>query len=79
MPPRLREHRPLLVREVVSVTTNRELKFTPAEMTRLRAVCAALGTSYIELLHFAAMQAVDELEGYASDAEALRAYYEQAR
>jgi hypothetical protein len=69
----------LLVREVVSVTTNRELKFTPAEMTRLRETCRSLGTSYSEFVHFATLQALDEVEAYGRDAEALRAYYEQAK
>ena len=61
------------------MTTNRELKFTPAEMTRLRETCRSLGTSYSEFVKFATLQALDEVDGYARDAEALRAYYEQAK
>lgn len=42
---------------------DRALKFTDAEMVRLRDACRILGTSYIEFAHQAVMQAVDEVIG----------------
>lgn len=45
-----------------------QLEFTRAEMARIRTVCQALGTSYAEFIHFATMQAVTEVEGYAREA-----------
>jgi hypothetical protein len=48
-------------------------------VTRLRETCRSLGTSYSEFVHFATLQALDEVEAYGRDAEALRAYYEQAK
>lgn len=45
-----------------------EVYFTEAERVRLNACRLGLGTSYAELIHFAAMRAIDELEGLAREA-----------
>ncbi len=42
--------------------TNRTLQFDPSEVDRLHDVCRALGTTYVEFVHWAVMQAVDECE-----------------
>jgi hypothetical protein len=50
----------------------RQVQFQPAEMARIRVACQALGISYGEFMHFAVMQAVTELEGYAREEAAAR-------
>jgi hypothetical protein len=42
---------------------NRQLHFTPIELTRIRECARALNTSYADFIHHATMQAVDECEG----------------
>ena len=55
----------------------RRISFTPEQMKRLREVCRALGTSYVQFVEFAVMQAVDEVEGYGRDQEAINDYYQR--
>jgi dCTP deaminase len=43
--------------------TNKTLQFTPEEMTRLRCACRDLGTSYVEFVRHAVVEAIDEHEG----------------
>lgn len=43
--------------------TNRTLQFSPEELTRLRCACRDLGTSYVEFLRHATIEAIDEHEG----------------
>jgi hypothetical protein len=47
--------------------TDRTLRFSPEELTRIRECARALGTSYVEFIHTATMQAVDECEGLDRD------------
>jgi hypothetical protein len=58
---------------------DRTLRFTDEEMARLRRVCADphLRITFGEFLHFAAMQAIDEYEGYVRDDQERWAYYER--
>ena len=42
---------------------NRQLKFTPEEMVRLRECCRGLGTSYADFIRVVVLQALDEYEG----------------
>ena len=51
------------------------ITFAPADRRRLMAACRALGTSYVEFITFATMQAVTECEGYARDQEAIDSFY----
>ena len=48
------------------VPSTRKLSFTPAEMDRLRWCCQALGTTFAEFLHDAALQACDEVQGVSA-------------
>lgn len=56
--------------------SSRDLQFDPADMKRLNLAAQQLATTPAEIIVFATRQALDELEGYARDADALRAYYE---
>ena len=58
--------------------STRRLTFTLAERRRLADVCQVLGTTFEEFVHWATMQALDEMEGYARDAALIRAYYENS-
>lgn len=49
------------------VPVDRTLRFSDAELTRIREACRALNTSYVEFLHHAAMQAVDEVLGISAE------------
>jgi hypothetical protein len=51
-------------------------EFTEEERARMHKVCRALRTSYKEFIHFAVMQSITELEGYANDYEAIHRYYQ---
>jgi hypothetical protein len=42
--------------------------FDDEERERLRLVCRALRTSHKDFIKFAALQAIDECEGYAEEA-----------
>ena len=45
------------------MATNRVLSFSPEELERLRCACRDLGTSYVEWIRHATLEAVDEHEG----------------
>lgn len=60
----------------MSRETNRTLQFSQAELTRIRECARALNTSYVEFIHTATMQAVDECEGISRDR--MRELAEQA-
>lgn len=47
----------------MSPATNRKLEFTPEEMGRIRNAARSLGTSYVEFIRVATLQAADEVEG----------------
>lgn len=49
--------------------------FTKKERERLRRCTEALRTSYIDFIHFATMQAIDEMEGYAEQARQINEHY----
>lgn len=49
------------------MTVNRHLTFSAAEMRRLRETCRALNTSYVEFVHFAVLQALDECDAIARE------------
>lgn len=54
------------------MATNRRVSFTQDEKDRLHDVCRALGTTYVEFMHFAVMQAVTEVEGLGDE---IRRHY----
>ena len=54
---------------------NKQLRFNARDYKRLRDACRALGTSMAEFIEFATLTALDEMEGYARDAEVLRRFY----
>lgn len=60
------------------MVSNRDLHFTPEEMERVRKCAAGLNTSMPEFIWFSTMQAVQECESLAADAERVRAFYAQA-
>jgi hypothetical protein len=45
--------------------SGRTLSFDEGELARIRECCQALGVAYVEFIHKATMDAVEELEGYA--------------
>ena len=51
---------------------NRQLRFSPPEMRRIEAVRLALGTTYVEFIHEAVMQTVEEMETTATELERRR-------
>jgi hypothetical protein len=55
----------------------RKVTFSAEERKRLAEVCRALGTTFGELVHWATLHALDELEGYARDSTAIRDFYER--
>jgi hypothetical protein len=50
--------------------TGRTVAFDEGELARIRECCQALGVAYVEFIHKATMDAVEELEGYARDEHA---------
>ncbi len=54
----------------------RTLTFTKEERARLAEVCVALSITFEEFAHFATMRAVEECDGYARDANLVKAYYD---
>jgi hypothetical protein len=57
----------------------RQLTFSEEERARLATACKALGTTFEELVHWATLQALDELESYGRDAKALHDFYERGQ
>lgn len=53
--------------------TNRNVHFDDRELVRIREAARALGTSYVELIHDATMQAVSEIEAGDDEARLRRA------
>lgn len=53
--------------------------FTKKERERLRRCTEALRTSYIDFIHFATMQAIDEMEGIAEDYRNNREFWDATR
>ena len=51
----------------------------PETRERLRVVCRALRTSYVDFTEFAIHQALDYCEGLAREQQAIRDYYEGNR
>lgn len=54
---------------------NRDVQFSPSQITRIKTVCAGLQTSMADFIVFATMQAVDEVEGLTRDQEEIRRWY----
>lgn len=52
--------------------------FDDEERERLRLVCRALRTSHKDFIKFAALQAIDECEGYAEEARNNRGFWSQS-
>ena len=48
-------------------------------MRRLERACAALQCGYGLFVGWAVRQALDEMDGYAADAQAIREFYEGVR
>jgi hypothetical protein len=53
----------------------RQLTFSEEERARLVTACRALSTTFEELVHWATLHALDELEGLAQDYDAIKAFY----
>ncbi len=53
------------------------IQLTPEDIDRVRTQLGVLGITYDEFVRFAIRQSLDELEGYARDMQAQRAFYAQ--